>query len=134
MMLADTNLVIYGTLPEHAFLEAWFRRETPFVSVVSYVEALGYHKLVPEDRESLERFFAKAPMLEMTSPVLKEAVRLRQLRKMGLGDALIAGTALVHGLTLATRNTADFAWISDLSVIDPFDQKPKSQSNEGASL
>ena len=132
MMLADTNLVIYGTLPEHAFLEEWFRREAPFVSVVSYVEALGYHKLEAEDKESLERFFAKAPMLDMTNPVLKEAVRLRQLKKMGLGDALIAATALVHDLTLATHNAADFIWISDLSVIDPFDQQTKSQSNEGA--
>ena len=131
MIIADSNLVIYAALPEHAFLEAWFCRETPFVSAVSYVEALGYHKLAVEDKESLERFFAQAPMLDLTAPVLREAVRLRQLRKMGLGDALIAATALIHGLTLATHNTSDFAWIPNLSLVDPFEQQPKSQPNEG---
>lgn len=131
MIIADSNLVIYAALPEHAFLEAWFRRETPFVSAVSYVEALGYHKLAVEDKESLERFFVQAPMLDLTAPVLREAVRLRQLRKIGLGDALIAATALIHRLTLATHNTSDFAWIPNLSLVDPFEQQPKSQPNEG---
>lgn len=131
MIIADSNLVIYAALPEHAFLEAWFHRETPFVSAVSYVEALGYHKLAVEDKESLERFFVQAPMLDLTAPVLREAVRLRQLRKIGLGDALIAATALIHRLTLATHNTSDFAWIPNLSLVDPFEQQPKSQPNEG---
>ena len=39
---------------------------------------------------------------------------------MTLGDALVAGTALAHDLTLVTRNTSDFDWISDLSLLDPF--------------
>jgi hypothetical protein len=39
---------------------------------------------------------------------------------MLLGDALVAGTALVHGLTLVTRNTEDFDWIPGLPLFDPF--------------
>jgi predicted nucleic acid-binding protein len=39
---------------------------------------------------------------------------------MGLGDALIAATALVHRRTLVTRNTADFAWVNGLQLLDPF--------------
>jgi predicted nucleic acid-binding protein len=35
-------------------------------------------------------------------------------------DTLIAATALVHGLTLATRNVRDFAG-SGISVINPWD-------------
>ncbi len=63
----------------------------------------------------------------MDSTVLEQAVRLRQLRKMTLGDALVAGTALTHGLTLVTRNTGDFRWIPDLSVRDPFEENPGQQ-------
>ena len=40
---------------------------------------------------------------------------------MSLGDALIAATALDHELTFATRNTKDFDWIPNLSLINPFD-------------
>jgi len=39
---------------------------------------------------------------------------------MTLGDALVAGTALIHGRTLVTRNSKDFEWISGLKVLNPF--------------
>jgi len=34
--------------------------------------------------------------------------------------AYIAATALVHGLTLATRNIPDFAWFRSLPVVNPW--------------
>jgi len=40
-------------------------------------------------------------------------------RKLKLGDALIAATALVHDLELVTHNLADFSWITGLRVVDP---------------
>jgi predicted nucleic acid-binding protein len=45
---------------------------------------------------------------------------------MTLGDAIIAGTALVHQRTLVTRNIQDFRWISDLELLNPFDLDPAS--------
>lgn len=41
-------------------------------------------------------------------------------RALDLGDALIAGTAKVHELSLATRNTRDFDYL-DLDVTDPWE-------------
>ena len=38
---------------------------------------------------------------------------------MSVGDAIIAATALHSGLTLATHNAKDFAWIEGLDVVDP---------------
>jgi predicted nucleic acid-binding protein len=88
---------------------------------VSYVEVLGYHKLSEPERSLLEAFFATATILAISQPVLDQAVILRQMqmRKMSLGDALMAGTALAHGRTLVTRNTDDFNWIPGLSLLDP---------------
>ena len=53
------------------------------------------------------------------------AARFRaQARRFGrvldLGDALIAGTAKAHGLSLATRNISDFAGL-DLAVTNPWE-------------
>ena len=70
--------------------------------------------------EHFEAFFAAAPVLSLSQDVLEQAVKLRQLRKMTLGDALVAGTALAHGLTLVTRNADDFKWIAGLSTLNPF--------------
>jgi len=40
---------------------------------------------------------------------------------MGLGDAIVAATALAHRLTLVTRNIGDFSWIQNLDLINPFE-------------
>ena len=62
--------------------------------------------------------------------VLDQAVVLRQQRRMSLGDALVAGTALVHGLTLVTRNIEDFQWIQGLSLLNPFDEEPQPEPDQ----
>jgi predicted nucleic acid-binding protein len=121
-MLIDSNSIIYAAQPEHTALRQFIAEYSPAVSAVSYVEVLGYHKLTEQDRLLLEAFFAAAPMLALTQTVLEQAVKLRQLRKMTLGDALVAGTALAHNLTLVTRNTTDFAWIAGLTLLNPFEQ------------
>ena len=114
-MLLDSNVIIFAARPEHRDLRAFIAQHSPAVSAVSYVEVLGYHK----HSESERAFFAAANVLPLTDEVLREAIRLRQQRKMSLGDALIAGTALIHGLKLVTCNTTDFRWIPGLTLIDP---------------
>jgi predicted nucleic acid-binding protein len=51
--------------------------------------------------------------------VVARAVSVRQARKMSLGDALVAATALVFGRELLTRNIKDFAGVPGLVVSDP---------------
>lgn len=120
MILLDSNLVIYATDPAQADLRKFVRENDTAVSAISYVEALGFHGLQPMERAGLERFFASARMLPLDMPVLDEAVRLRQQRKMSLGDSLIAAIALVHELPLATRDVRDFRWIPNLKLVDLF--------------
>ncbi|MEO7912979.1 MAG: type II toxin-antitoxin system VapC family toxin [Roseiflexaceae bacterium] len=102
-------------------MRQFIAEHSPFVSAVSYVEVLGYHKLLDEERIFPEAFFIAAPILALAQPVLDQAIKLRQLHKISLGDALIAGTALAHHLTLVTRNSADFTWIAGLTVLNPFE-------------
>jgi len=49
----------------------------------------------------------------------ERAGRLRQSSKMETPDALIAATALEHGLRLTTRNARDFAGVPGLRLRDP---------------
>ena len=119
MILADSNILIYAAKGSYPTLTQFLVEAEPAFSVISYVETLGFHAIDPGEKRYIERFFRGSPLVPLDDRVLREAVRLRQIRKMTLGDALIAGTALVHGWTLATRNVSDFAWISSLEVVDP---------------
>ena len=120
-MLLDSNIIIYASKREHAKLRGFINEEFHSVSAISRIEVLGYHHLVEREREYLDKFFDAANVLSISDSVITRAVQLRQIRRMSLGDAIVAGTALVHHLDLMTRNVRDFSWITDLSVINPFE-------------
>jgi len=118
-VLLDSNIIIYAAQPEHADLRKLIAEHSPAVSAISVVEVLGYHRLPEIERTHFEEFFEAARILSVSDLVISEAVKLRQQRKMTLGDALIAATALTNNLTLVTRNVDDFDWIDGLRVLDP---------------
>lgn len=120
-MLLDSNIIIYALQPEYAYLQDFIAENAPFVSVISLLETLGFYRLTMLEKQGLELFFSKAIQLPLESQIVNHAVTLKQQRKMSLGDALIAATALEHGLTLVTRNTKDFDWIDGLTVFNPID-------------
>ena len=129
-MLVDSNILIYAAQPVHAQLRRFIADHAPAVSAVSYVEVLGYDQLDDEERQYLEAFFRLARVFPLSQAVLDQAVALRQQRKMSLGDALVAGTALAHGLTMVTRNVEDFHWIQGLPLLNPFDSEPPQEPEQ----
>ena len=120
-MLVDSNIILYAWLPEHVWLRRFIESEGPVVSAISYVETLGYPKLRNEEKIFLKRFFAATIILPISQGITETATQLRQQRKMSLGDALIAATALVYQILLITRNTDDFIWIKELDLRNPFE-------------
>jgi predicted nucleic acid-binding protein len=121
-MLLDSNLIIYAAQPEHGALRRFIARQAPYVSVISKVETLGYHKLGEDEERFLKEFFDAAEVLPVSQATVSIAIQLRQKRRMSLGDVLIAGSAIGYDLKLVTHNTADFAWIDALELIDPLAQ------------
>ncbi len=119
-MLIDSNIIIYANKPGHEFLHPLMAQPDLSVSVISYVETLGFHQLTELEKQFLTEFFANVTLASLNDAVLQRAISLRQMRPMKLGDSLIAATALVAATTLVTRNTQDFDWITELSLLDPF--------------
>lgn len=60
-------------------------------------------------------------VLPISEPVAETWARLGIPDPIPLFDGLLAATALVHGMTLVTRNIADFAR-SGVPTLDPFAQ------------
>lgn len=71
--------------------------------------------------QSIHEFIAASLVLPLDEPVIQQIIRLRQQRRIKLTDAIIAATALAHGLPLITRNVANFQGIAGLGVINPPD-------------
>ena len=121
MVLLDSNVVIYSTqaAPEFDALRRYLLINPHCVSLITYIEVLGFHEINENDKATLGIFFDAVPVLSVTSEIATQAVRLKQNQKMKLGDALIAATAIEHDMALVTRNTKDFKWIDSLKLINP---------------
>ena len=59
-------------------------------------------------------------ILPVDEAVAERAAAIQAERTRSGNDALIAATALVHDLALATRNLRDFAGIAELRTVDPW--------------
>ncbi|HEY8668589.1 MAG TPA: type II toxin-antitoxin system VapC family toxin [Tepidisphaeraceae bacterium] len=118
-MLLDSNIIIYSGQARHARLRQWMLETAASVSAISYVEVLGFHRISEADRIAFTDFFDRAIILPITPPILDQAVALRQSHRISLGDSLVAATAIVQNLPLATHNLKDFSWINNLQLLDP---------------
>lgn len=141
MIIADTNIV------------SEFMKDEPDAQVLSWARALDARHLticvvtveeierglgrLPKGRrrKDLERRWARlldafadtiatydVAAARATARLLVEA--LDQGRPVPLADAQIAGICLSRRAQLATRNVKDFAQISELTVVNPFDSSP----------
>lgn len=88
------------------------------------VEALGFTGITTGEESALRTYFGTCLTYPFDDEVLERAVHLRQRKKMKLGDAIIAATALEYGLPLVTRNTDDFKHIAGLDLRNPFATAP----------
>jgi predicted nucleic acid-binding protein len=120
-MLLDSNILIYGADGAgEPRLDAILSRTDLFAASITRIETLGFHQLTETQRHWLEVAFGRMNILALDEAVADRAIALRRQRNMGLGDAIIAATALVHGIALVTRNTRDFQHVENLQLIDPF--------------
>lgn len=91
---------------------------SPQISVITEIETLGFNGS-PAEMTLVSEFVKIANVLELNRATVNQTILLRKSHKIKLPDAIIAATALVHGLTLITRNTSDFSKIAGLKIIDP---------------
>ncbi len=139
MILVDTDVVSGLRRRNHAnaAFAAW-AQSTPFtelyVSVIT-IQELETGVLLTErrdpaqgkalrdwlDNHDLENFGGRILPVDVT--VARLCARLHVPNRRPDRDALIAATALAHGLPVATRNTADFA-PTGATLINPWEAGP----------
>lgn len=116
--LIDSNIVIYSSQPDYEYIRRWIQDKNISVSDISRIEVLGYNKLFPEHKQYFSALFRKFETLPIDERIIQKSIEFRQAKKMSLGDAIIAATALTENLPLLTANTKDFGHIKKLDLID----------------
>ena len=118
--ILDSNVIIdyFGNkLPEKTvnIIES----QDLFVASVSEIEVLGF-KLDSKVEADFLDFFQQVNKIGLDNQVIQQAIQIRKIKKIKLGDAIIAATALVHNLKLITRNVIDFKGIENLELINSY--------------
>lgn len=126
MILLDSNILIYASKADDPNNPAVIATQYDSVALseISRLEVLGYHGLKGNEKSDLEQMIQRMRVLPINSLLIDSAIALRQQKSISLGDAIIAATAIEHGISIVTRNTADFQWIDGLKVVNPFDTPP----------
>ena len=133
MWLLDTNVVSEMRKPRpHPGVVAWMSRQARqslFVAAATVGEIQQGVELAritnPEKAAEIEAWLNElvsiSRVLSADEHVFREWARLMDRRSKDLIiDALIAATAQVHGLTVATRNTRDFEALG-VATVNPFE-------------
>jgi predicted nucleic acid-binding protein len=92
--------------------------QTPTISVITEIEALSWVNRDKTKEQIIKEFVSDAMVLGISPDVVAQCVRIRRNRKVKTPDAIIAATAIVHGLTLITSDI-DFEGIEPLRIINP---------------
>lgn len=130
--LLDTNIISEWSKPKpHGGVLAWFAAYPPseyaIPSVALYELQAGIELARPNHPGKAaeltvwtDRLIRASIILPLDDLAAREAARLIHGKSLDLlEDAMIAATARVKGLTIATRNTKDF-YLFDVPLINPF--------------
>lgn len=123
--ILDTNAVIDyvgDKLPTVAALKMdEITNDELIISIIAKIEVLGFNG-DPSEMQKLADFLSLSNTIYVDDTVANKAIELRKAyRKLKLGDAIIAATALVNHNILISRNTIDFENIAGLVCVNPYD-------------
>jgi toxin FitB len=121
MIILDTNIFIYlakGALARNLVADTDIAHAS-----ITKIEALGFSSMPAQELLLLGALFNESYSLSLTDAVVDRAITLRQSKRMSLGDAIIAATALENHLVLWTANVEDFAHIDELDMVDPLGKR-----------
>jgi len=118
--LLDTNILIYLYRAYDPNLAAKIATERVAINRIIMVEALGWSNITADEETYLLDICKQADIFELTEAVFGQAIAIRKLKGIALPDALIAATAIEYKAVLWTANSADFAGIPNLKLLNPF--------------
>jgi predicted nucleic acid-binding protein len=109
--LLDTNIIIYyfnGITDDQRIDELLINSFN--ISIISEIEFLGWNGFLSDQLlyQKAQTLISYANILKLDKQIANKTIALRQQHKIKTPDAIIAATALIHHLGVATNNINDF--------------------------
>jgi predicted nucleic acid-binding protein len=107
VVVLDTNAVIdlLKSATSLAKLEQRFPHAVFCISVITFIEVLGFPKITPEYEAQILTFFTDVTIIGVTNEIVEIAIKIRRKKLLKLPDAVIAATAIYFNGTILTRDT-----------------------------
>ena len=88
------------------------------LSVINKMELLGFSRV----EHDLIAFVNYAHILPINDEVVNKTIDIRKIYRIKLPDAIIAATAIVHDMTVVTRDMSEFRHISGLKILNSWEE------------
>lgn len=114
-LFLDTNVAIYFLSGDDT-LGSFFQGRTLFVSFVTELELLSYHRLNDEAEKQIYDFLFDCKLVELNTEIKRNTIQIRKQHRLKLPDSIIAASATYLGIPLITSDS-DMEKITGLDVI-----------------
>ena len=104
LILLDTNIIIYLSKRELSSQEVFFKEDEYAVSLVTYMEVLGFKFQNSEEERFVKKLLSYFTILSIEKEIADQTVELRKKYKIKLPDAIICATAIVNDAILITND------------------------------
>jgi len=121
-LVLDSNVLIYLSKGELDFAKITRSYSNVYISVISYMETLGFPFKDKSERQLIEQLLTSIVIIQTDMEISEKVVDYRSRSKIKLPDAIILATAKKMKADLKTANIDDFKNVDkSVKLINPFD-------------
>lgn len=103
-LVLDTNIILFAAVYNHAVALELLTENNIFISDITEIELLGYHRLSLEECIILSEVITNVNVVPINAKIKRIAISLRKEYALKTPDAIIAATAMDLGYILATTD------------------------------
>lgn len=114
-LFLDTNIILYLLNGDETLAE-FLNGKQFYISVITELELLAYKGITEQEEKVILDFISQCKIINITSVVKQETIRIRKAYNTKLPDSIIIATALYLDLPLITADI-DFKQVNELILI-----------------
>lgn len=106
--LLDSNVIIDASQGLISIESITSKYNYIYVSVISYVETLGFHFISLEEESIVKQILNNVEIINLNKAIADKAIEFRKIKKIKLPDAFVLSTASTLKADLVTSDIKEF--------------------------